>query len=59
MVHNDGQVPLALAVADLVDPDLSQAVEQIDLAHRFGGDPFDHCANGSPRDAHQLSDRGL
>jgi len=33
MVHHDGHVPLALAVADLVDPDPSEPVEQIDLAH--------------------------
>ena len=33
MVDHDGQVPLAFAVADLVDPDPSQPVEQIDLAH--------------------------
>jgi len=59
MVHDDGQVPLALAVADLVDPDPSEPVEQIDLTHRFGGDPFDRCANRSPRDAHQFGDRGL
>jgi hypothetical protein len=35
MVDHDGQVSLAFAVADLVDPDPPQPVEQIDLSCRF------------------------
>jgi hypothetical protein len=31
MVDHDGQVSLALAVADLIDPDPPQPVEQINL----------------------------
>ena len=50
MVDDDGQVPLALAVADLVDPDPPQPVKQIDLAHRFGGDPLEDRADRPPRD---------
>jgi hypothetical protein len=50
MVHDDGHVPLALAVADLIDPDPSELVEQIDLAHSLRGDPFEDRAEraGSP-----------
>jgi hypothetical protein len=59
MVDHDGQVPLTLAVADLVDPDPPEFIEQIDLAHGLGGDPCDDRADRSPRDTHQLSDRGL
>jgi len=50
MVDHDGQVPLALAVTDLVDPDPPQPVKQIDLALGLAGDPFDDRADGPPRD---------
>ena len=43
----------------VVDPDPSEPLEQIDLAHRFGGHPLDHSANRSPRHSHQLGDPGL
>ena len=40
MVADHRQVPLTLAVADLFYPDPPQAIEQLDLALRFGGDPL-------------------
>jgi hypothetical protein len=46
-------------VADLVDPDPTQPVEQIDLADSLGRDPLEDRADRPPRNAHQLSDRGL
>ena len=59
MVDHDGEVSLSLAVADLIDPDPPQPVEQIDLAHGLSGDPLEDRADRPPRDAHQLRDRGL
>ena len=59
MVDDDRQVALALAVADLIDPDPGQPVEQIDPLLGFGGDALDDRADRPPRDPHQLSDRGL
>jgi hypothetical protein len=59
MVHDDGQVALTLAVADLVDPDPPEPVEQIDLALRLGRDPLEDRADRPPRDAHQRRDRSL
>jgi hypothetical protein len=59
VIDDNGQVPLAFAVADLVDPDPTQPVEQIDLADSLGRDPLEDRADRPPRDAHQLSDRGL
>ena len=44
-------------MADLVDPDPPQAVEQINLAHRLGSDALEDRADRSPRHAHQLRDR--
>jgi len=59
MIDHDGEVSLALAVADLVDPDPPQPIKQIDLAHRLGRDTLEDRADRPPRDAHQLRDRGL
>ena len=59
MVDHDGEVSLAFAVADLVDPDPPEPVEQIDLAHRFASDALEDRPDRPPRDAHQLRDRGL
>ena len=59
MVHHDGQVAMALAVRDLVDPDPPQPVKQIDLARRFGAGPLQDRADRPPRHAHQLGDRRL
>jgi hypothetical protein len=44
---------------DLIDPDPPQAVEQINLAHRLGGDPLKDRPDRTPRHAHQLRDRRL
>ena len=59
MVDDDREVALSLAVADLVDPDPSQAIEQVDLALRLGGDPLEDPADRAPRDPHQRSHRRL
>lgn len=59
VVDHHGEVALALAVADLVDPDPLETGEQIDLPARFGRDPLADLADGAPRDPHQRSDRGL
>jgi hypothetical protein len=58
MIDHDGQVPLSLAVADLIDPDPPQPVEEIDLTPSLGGDPFKDRPDRSPRDTLKLSDRG-
>jgi hypothetical protein len=59
VIDDDGQVALALAMRYLVDPDPSQAVQQIAFLLGLGGDTLDDGADGPPRDTHQLGDRGL
>jgi hypothetical protein len=59
MIDHDRQVALPLAVADLVDPDPTQAVEQIDLAASLVTDPLENAPDRAPRDAHQRRDRGF
>jgi hypothetical protein len=59
VVDDDGQVALALAMADLVDPDPVQPGEQIDLAAGFVAHALADGADRPPRDPHQLRDRGL
>ena len=46
-------------MADLVDPDPPEAIEQVDLALRLGSDPLKDPADRPPRDPHQRSHRGL
>ena len=57
MIDDDGQVALADAMADLVDPDALEAREQVDLPRRIGGntltDPAD--AEALPVSAFALS----
>ena len=50
---------MPLAVADLIDPDPGQAVEQIDLVLGLGDHALTDPADRAPRDAHQLGHRGL
>jgi hypothetical protein len=38
VIDHHGQVPLALANRDLVDPEASETGEQVELGLRFGGD---------------------
>ena len=59
MVHHDREISLSPAMADLIDPDSPQPVEQIDVAHCLGGDPRKDRADRSPRNAHQLRDGRL
>jgi hypothetical protein len=59
VIDDDGQVALALAVRDLIDPDPLQTGQQVDVALGFGGDALADAADGAPRHAHQLSDRRL
>jgi hypothetical protein len=41
MVHDHSEVPLAFAVADLVDPDPPEPIEQIDLPRGLAGDALE------------------
>jgi hypothetical protein len=59
VIDDDGQVALTLAMRDLIDPDPSQTVEQIDLALRLIADAFADRADRPPGDTHQLRDSGL
>ncbi len=59
VIDYDSQVAVALAVADLIDPDPPQAIEQIDLALRLDHHALADPADGAPRDAHQLGHRSL
>ena len=54
VVHDDGQVSLSLAVADLVNPDPPQPVQEIHVSDGLGSDPLEDRADRPPRDAHQL-----
>jgi hypothetical protein len=56
VIDDDGQVPVAFAVADLVDPDPAQIGEQVALADGFGGDALADRADRAPRDPQQLGD---
>ena len=49
VIDDEGQVPLALPVADLVDPNPAQAGEQIAVGSRFTGDALLGCSTRSPR----------
>ena len=59
VIDDDGQVALTLAMADLVDADAVQSVEQVELAPRVIADAIADRADGAPRDTHQLRDRAL
>jgi hypothetical protein len=59
VVDDDRQVAVALSVADLVDPDPREAVEQIDLKLGLDDHPLADPADRAPRDPHQQGDRGL
>jgi hypothetical protein len=59
VVDHHGQVLLALAVADLVDPDPGQPREPVGDRVHVGTDPFHDRPDGAPGDPHQLRDRGL
>jgi hypothetical protein len=56
VVDDHGQVAMALAVGDLVDPDLPQAGEQVHLAARLLCHPLADAAHAAPADPHQLGD---
>jgi len=59
MIDNDGQVAVALPVADLTDADPAQPREPVDPGHGVGGNPGDDRPDGAPGDAHQLHHRAL
>lgn len=59
MVDDHGQVALAFAVGDLIDPDPLQIGEQVDLALRLGADPLADPPDRSPGEPQQLGDRGV
>ena len=59
MIDHDREVPLSLSVADLINPDPPQPVQQIDVAARLVSDPLKDPADRPPRDAHQLRHSGL
>ena len=59
IVDHDREVPLPLAIADLVNPDLTQTGEQIDPAASLVRNPLDDPTDRPPRDPLQLRDRSL
>jgi hypothetical protein len=56
VVDDHGQVAVALAVGDLVDPDPPQAGEQVEVTPRLYGHPLADPADAAPADPHQLRD---
>jgi hypothetical protein len=54
VVDDHGQIPLALLVADLVDPDATQPLQQVDLGGLFGRDPGADPPDGPPCHPEQL-----
>jgi hypothetical protein len=59
VIDHHGQVPLALANRDLIDPQALESREQVELGLRLGGDPLADPADRPPRDPHQLRHRRL
>jgi hypothetical protein len=59
VIDHDGQVPLALAMRYLIDPDPPQSVQEIDLRPLLVGDALEDLPDTAPRDTLKLSDRGL
>jgi hypothetical protein len=57
VVDDHGQGPLALLVADLVDPDAAQPLQQVDLGGLLGRDPGTDPSDGPPRHPQQLRHR--
>jgi hypothetical protein len=53
------EIPLPLPVADLIDPDPLQPVEQIDVAARLISDPLKDPTDRPPRNTLKLSARSL
>jgi hypothetical protein len=56
VVDDHGQVSLALLVADLVDPDATQPLQQVELGGLVGRDPGTDPSDGAPRHPQQLCD---
>ena len=56
VVHDHGQVPLALAIGHFVDRDAGQPVEKVDLAGGPGDDPGHDPVHGAKRDPHERRD---
>ena len=59
VVDHDREVSLTLANRDLIDADPTQAGEQVAAVLLLGHHPLADPADRSPRDPHQLGDRGL
>jgi hypothetical protein len=59
VVHDDGQVPVAASMREVIDPDPLQAGEQVAVGDRLLRDPLADRSDGPPRDAHQLRYRLL
>ena len=59
VVHDHSEIPMALAVADLIDTDPPQASEQVDALAGLVRDPLDDPARRPPGDTHQLLHRRL
>jgi hypothetical protein len=59
MVDDAGQVAVAAAVREIVDPDPLQAGELVATGERLTGDALADRADAAPRDPHQLSNRLL
>jgi len=59
VVDDHGQVLLTLADRDLVEPERRQPRQQVTPLLGLGGDALADTSDRSPRDPHQLTDRGL
>jgi hypothetical protein len=59
MVDDHGQVLLALADRDLIEPEPLEVREQVAAALGLGSDTLADTSDRPPRDPHQLADRAL
>jgi hypothetical protein len=62
MIDHAEQIPVALAVADLIDPDPAQPIQPVDLTHPLGhhwDDDRGHRTPGDPQQRRQHAQRGM
>jgi len=59
MIDHDGQIPVALLVADLIDADPAQVRPPVHPHPGIRGDPSHDRPDRAPRDAHQRLHRAL
>jgi len=59
VVDDHGQVPMAFADRDLIEPEPRESREQVASLLGLRGDALADPPDGPPRDPHQMTDRGL